>query len=316
MLKGEQGEDDRSSRRRFVRILQFVLVGAVAYFLIVYVLRSWTSIREYDWTFQPGWLVLSALAFLAFYAAQAFAWWLLLRGFDLHSPLALATATWAKSILVRYLPGSVFMFVSRAWMCHAQGLSVERVSAAMIYEQALGVCSALVALAVLFPFWEYRPALTAIALVLIPVLVGLLHPRVFGPLAGWLLGALHRPPLGVVLPFTRVLGLLAFFSATWLLSGVGAWSLGRAIVSLRADALPLVVAAYALAYVVGMVAFVFPSGIGVREGVLTASLARWLPSGVGLTWALFLRLWVTIVELMFVGIAVAIDMLVRRRSDR
>ncbi len=302
--------------RPAMRVAQILLLAAILYFLVAYLRRSWTSIEGYDWTMRPGWLFLSALAFLAFYFAQAFAWWLLLRGFQLDSPLSVATATWAKSILARYLPGNVFMFVGRAWMCHAQGLSVERVSAAMVYEQALGVCSALVMLAVLFPFWEYRPGLTALGLIALPILVGLLHPRVFGPLAARLLRLLRRPPLGVVLPFGRVVALLVYYTATWLLAGAGAWLLGRGLVDLPVEALPLVIAAYALAYVAGMAAFIFPSGIGVREAVLTASLARWLPGGVALAWALFLRLWVTVVELGFVGLTVGADVLIRRWRAR
>lgn len=302
--------------RPAMRFAQLLLLAAILYFLVAYLRRSWTSIEGYDWTMRPGWLFLSALAFLAFYFAQAFAWWLLLRGFQLDSPLSVATATWAKSILARYLPGNVFMFVGRAWMCHAQGLSVERVSAAMVYEQALGVCSALVMLAVLFPFWEYRPGLTALGLIALPILVGLLHPRVFGPLAARLLRLLRRPPLGVVLPFGRVVALLVYYTATWLLAGAGAWLLGRGLVDLPVEALPLVIAAYALAYVAGMAAFIFPSGIGVREAVLTASLARWLPGGVALAWALFLRLWVTVVELGFVGLTVGADALIRRWRAR
>jgi uncharacterized membrane protein YbhN (UPF0104 family) len=318
----ETAPDDRARRERprwarlLLRLAQVALVVAVAWFLGSYLRRSWSSIQGYEWTLQPAWLAVSAVAFLAFYAAQAFAWWLLLRGFAVHSPLPVATSTWAKSVLIRYLPGSVFMFVGRAWMCHAQGLPVDRVSAAMVYEQALGVCSALIALAVFFPFWEYRPGLMALGLLLIPVLVAVLHPRIFGPLSAWGLRLLRRPPLGVVLPFRRTAALLVFFSLTWLLCGAGAWLLGRAIVGLEIAALPLVVAAYALAYVAGMAAFVFPSGIGVREAVLTASLARWLPGGVALAWALFLRLWVTLVELLFVGLAVGLELLLRRWRQR
>jgi glycosyltransferase 2 family protein len=63
------------------------------------------------------------------------------------------------------------------------------------------------------------------------------------------------------------------------------------------------------------VAFFIPSGIGVREAVLTASLSRDLPGGVALTWALLLRLWVTLVELVFVGRVVGLDVLLRRRSE-
>jgi glycosyltransferase 2 family protein len=76
-----------------------------------------------------------------------------------------------------------------------------------------------------------------------------------------------------------------------------------------------VIVAYALAYVAGMVAFFIPSGIGVREAVLGASLSRDLPGGVALTWALLLRLWVTVIELVFVGLVVGAELLVRRRGE-
>ena len=105
----------KSSRRRYLlRGLQVAVGGIVLYFLVAYLARSWESIRAYEWVLRPGWLVLSGLAFLAFYCSQAVAWWLLLRGFGLQSPLTVAVATWAKSILVRYVPGTVFMFVGRA----------------------------------------------------------------------------------------------------------------------------------------------------------------------------------------------------------
>jgi glycosyltransferase 2 family protein len=299
--------------RPVLRVIQVGLVGATAYFLVAYLLRSWSSISDYEWTLRPGPLALSAMAFLCFYVAQAFAWWLLLRGFDVRSPLSLATATWAKSIVARYLPGNVFMFVGRAWMSHAQGLAVDRVSAAMVYEQALGVCSALLTVAVLFPFWEYRPGATALSLIAIPVLVVLLHPRVFRRLAAWALRLLRRPPLDGELGFATVLALLLYYVAAWMLAGAGAWLLARATIGLEVGALPLVIVAYALAYVVGMAAFIFPSGIGVREAVLSASLVRWLPGGVALAWALLLRFWVTAVELVFVGLTVAVEVMMRRR---
>lgn len=304
------------SRRRLVlRLIQIVIVAATVYFLAAYLRRSWDSIEEFDWEFNVGWLALSGVMFLVYYFAQAGFWWLLLRGCGAPSEFWSAASVWGKSILARYVPGNVFMFVGRAWMSHSQGLAVERVSAAMVYEQALGLCGALLAVAVLFPFWEYRQDLTALSLIAVPLLVILMHPRIFGPLAGLVLRLFRRPPLEVTLGFGAVLGLLALFTIDWLVAGTGAWLLARAITGLDIGALPLVIVAYALAYVAGMIAFFIPSGLGVREAVLTASLARRLPGGVALTWALLLRLWVTLVELVFVGLVVVIELAVRRRSE-
>jgi uncharacterized membrane protein YbhN (UPF0104 family) len=303
-------------RRVLLRLIQAAIVAATVYFLVAYLVRSWGSIQEFDWTFDPGWLAISGVAFLVYYFVQAGLWWLLLRGCDAPSPFWPAASVWGKSILARYVPGNVFMFVGRAWMSHSRGLAVERVTAAMVYEQALGVCGALLAVAVLFPFWEYRPGVTALSLRAIPTLVVLMHPRVFRPLARWALRVLHREPLEVTLGFGAVLAMMILFMVDWLLAGVGAWLLARAVTGLGVSALPLVTVAYALAYVAGMVAFFIPSGIGVREAVLTTSLARELPSGVALTWSLVLRLWVTAVELVFVGLVVGVEVLVRRRGGR
>jgi uncharacterized membrane protein YbhN (UPF0104 family) len=314
---GDAPAPRRSRRRRIViRLVQAVIVAATIYFLAAYLVRSWGSIEDFDWTFDAGWLALSGVVFLAYYFIQAVFWWLLLRGCGAPSPFWPAASVWGKSILARYVPGNVFMFVGRAWMSHARGLSVERVSAAMVYEQALGVAGALLAVAVLFPFWEYRPGVTALSLIVIPVLVVLMHPRAFGPVAGWALRLLHRAPLEVTLGFRAVLGMLCLFTLDWLVAGAGAWLLAHAVTGLGVDSLPLVIVAYALAYVAGMVAFFIPSGIGVREAVLTASLSKELPGGVALTWALLLRLWVTAVELVFVGLVVGIDLVLRRRGEK
>ncbi len=302
-----------SRRRMLLRLAQVALIAATLFFLATYLVRSWGSISEYEWSLHPGWFALSVVAFLLFYLAQAVAWWLVLRGCGVEARFWPTASVWGKSVLARYVPGTVFMFVGRAWMSHTQGLPVDRVSAAMVYEQALGVCSALLAVAVLFPFWEYRPGLTALSLAAIPILVALMHPRLFGPLAGRALRLLKRPPLDVTLDFPAVLALLCYFTGGWLVAGAGAWLLARATTGLGIEALPVVIIAYAFAYVAGMAAFIFPSGIGVREAILTASLAGWLPGGVALAWALLLRVLVTVVELAFVGIVAGIEFFTRRR---
>lgn len=291
-------------KRRWRWLAQVLVAAVVVYFIATYLAHYWTKVSAYHWSIHPLPLALSALAFLLFYLLQGGAWWLLLRGFDLSSSFARASATWGRSILARYVPGNVFMFLGRAWMSHRQGLDVARVSAAMVYEQALGLASALLTVALLLPFWHYHRGGMALALLAVPVLVALMHPRVFTPIATRVLRLLKREPLGAVLPFVQVLGLLGYYVVSWLVAGLAAWLLANSVTGVGVAALPVTVAAYAFAYVVGMAAFVMPSGLGVREAVLAASLAARLPGGVALAWALLLRLWQTLVELLYVGGAV------------
>ena len=178
--------EDRPSARRGAsttfRVVQAVFVAAVVLFLGRYLRHAWPAVHAYQWRLRPGLLAVSAALVLCFYLLNALAWWLILRGSGLRPAPTRTVATWAKSILARYVPGNVFMFVSRGWMSYRQGLDVDRVSAGMVYEQVLAVAGALVITAALFPFWHYERRVTAWALLAIPLIVVALHPRVFAPL--------------------------------------------------------------------------------------------------------------------------------------
>ena len=148
--------------------------------------------------------------------------------------------------------------------------------------------------------------LTALGLIAIPVLVVLLHPRVFGRLAARALRLLRRPPLGGRLGFATVLALLFYYVAAWMLAGAGAWLLGRGL-----DDRPRgrKRCPWSSSPTPSPTSWAwrrssFPAGSAcVRRCLqrLAGALAsRWR----GLAWALLLRFWVTAVELVFVGLTV------------
>jgi glycosyltransferase 2 family protein len=302
-------------RHAATRIVQAVFVAAVAAVIVLFLARSWSQVSQFDWQLRPLPLVGSAVCFVVYYALGALLWWLILRTFGLPGTLVQAAAVWGKSILARYLPGTVFMFAGRLWMSVRQGLAPEPVSAAMIYEQVLVVGGALTTAAVLFPFWKYERTVTAWSLLGVPLVLVGLHPRVFAPVAGWGLRLLHRPPLERVMSFGNVCLLLVYTVAVWLVGGLGCWLTAAAVTHVGAADLPVITVAFALAFVAGMVAFLVPSGIGVREGVLAAATAGALAGGaVALAWALLLRLWLTLIELAFVAVVSVVEWRVRRRS--
>ncbi|MEW6583813.1 MAG: UPF0104 family protein, partial [Actinomycetota bacterium] len=70
---------------------------------------------------------------------------------------------------------------------------------------------------------------------------------------------------------------------------------------------------FLLAFTVSMLAFVFPSGLGVREGAFALVLATRLPDEVAMTLAVAARLALTAVELGFIAAAVLVARAGRRR---
>ena len=60
--------------------------------------------------------------------------------------------------------------------------------------------------------------------------------------------------------------------------------------------------AFLLSFAVSMIAFIFPSGLGVREGVFALALAQNLPGSVAVALSVGVRLVLTLVELAFIGV--------------
>jgi len=290
------------NRRLLLRIAQVAVIAVVAAFIVARLASSWDTVTAYSWRLSAGPLVASLVLFLAFYWLNGLAWWLLVRGVRQRAGLHDSVAVWGQSILARYVPGNVFMFLGRALLAQRRGLALEPIGAAMVYEQALAFAAALVTAAALFPFAREEPAAALWGIVGIPVILVALHPRVFSPVVNRLLRLLRRPALDAVLPYGAVLALLGLYVAVWLVAGAAAFAFAAGVTDAGRDALVPVTAGYALGFVVGMVAFVFPSGLGVREAVLAATLAGSLPAGVALAWALLLRLWQTVIELVFVAL--------------
>jgi hypothetical protein len=135
----------------------------------------------------------------------------------------------------------------------------------------------------------------------------LLHPRLFGPLANGVLRKLKREPLDDLLSAREVVGFVLWYAFGLALLGLGVWLVVRGIAGAQAGGPLYVGAGFLLSFVVSMLAFVFPSGIGVREGVLALVLARHLPGEVAIAVAAAVRLALTVAELAFTGLVVLLD---------
>ena len=62
--------------------------------------------------------------------------------------------------------------------------------------------------------------------------------------------------------------------------------------------------AFLLSFAVSTLAFVFPSGLGVREGAFALALSQNLPGSVAIALSVGTRVMLTTVELVFIALAV------------
>ena len=150
-------------------------------------------------------------------------------------------------------------------------------------------------------------------LIVIPVGLVALHPRIFVPLSTRILRIAGRPPLEQTFTGRQIMALLGGYTGGAVLICLGVWALVRSAAG-PAIGGPLEISlAFLLAFAVSTLAFIFPSGLGVRDGLLALLFARNLgggSTGPALAIAVGLRFALVVIELIYVGVATIVG---RRR---
>ena len=303
-----------SERPRLRAVLQWGLIALAFAFLFLFIATQWSKLPDYEWRFRPGWLVAGVAAVTLFYAVQPEVWRLILHALGEHGDAKQLRAAWGKSLIARYVPTSALMVVGRVVLAERAGITKRVCLASIVYELGLGVCAAVIGGAYFFvtlPALEDTPARFAILIVIPIALIGL-HPRVFKPLTDWAFGKLGREPLPRALPYGRVLTIVPIYLLNWLLVGFGLFAFASSLQPIPLEELPYVAAAYPVAFCVAVITFIVPSGLGTRDATLATALNAVLPLAVATAIAVAFRLLQTAIELTYVG---AVTWIARRNRS-
>lgn len=294
-------------RRR--ALVQYGAAALIFGFLVVFVLRQWNQLPDFDWRFAPGWLALALVCVTLFYATQGELWRVILRWLGEHIDARPGRAVWGKSLLARYVPTNVLMVVGRVVMAERYGVAKRVTLASIVYELSFAVCTAVIVGAYFvidLPDFADQPARFAV-LGVIPAVLVAIHPRVLGPVVNMALRKLGRERLPTVLPYGRALLLCLAYVVTWFVIGLGLYAFAAAVIPVDLSDLPYIAASYPVAFCVAVITFVVPSGIGTRDAALATAMTAVLAGTVATAIAVAFRIFQTLVELLYVGTVVAID---------
>jgi glycosyltransferase 2 family protein len=302
----------RPPRSRGVRLaLQIGLVVVVFGFLVLTVINQWSEIKSEGVHFHVGWLIPAIIILPAFYVLSALGWDLTLRFLGYGIGFGRAQVAWGQPLLARYVPGSVLYVLGRVLLSERAGVPRRITIASIVYEQAISATSAIIVAAYFIinhPDLQGDPIRWAV-LLLIPVAIVLLHPRVFGPLANRALGAFGREPLPAVISLRGILSLLVFYSLNWVVVAFGIYCVARSVTYIPFDDLLLVGSAQAIGYFAALVTLVAPAGLGVRDAAFAWAVKAAVPGNsfaVGSLIAIAVRGVMTVAELIYVAAVTAL----------
>jgi uncharacterized membrane protein YbhN (UPF0104 family) len=248
-----------------------------------------------------------ACAILAvYYLMFVLGWQWILRALGIRTSYPIALQSEMASMLAKYIPGGIWTPAARVlWLRKAGGIDkTSVVVASILLEAGLSAVAGVLVLVCALPFvsgWD-APVWPVVLFGL--GVAGLLHPRVFRSVARVAFrpfGAAEPPTL----PWRTMLGLVVFYSASWVVGGVAVLFLIR---SLGGDA-GLESAAYlggtaAVGAIVAVLSILAPSGLGVREASMYGLMLAVTSAPVALGATVLNRLAITLVEAVLLGAGV------------
>jgi glycosyltransferase 2 family protein len=293
-----------STARRAGVLLAAALVAA---FLVWGVAGGWSKAASYPWQVNWSHLSLAVVVLALFDLGWGMGYTRLIETLgDQRVQRRRVMSIWARSLLGRYVPGNVVMFAGRVVLGREAGISGQVSVAASAYEQVAMLVPAAVG-ATVFLLVANRSGWSPWywIVVAVPFGVVVLDPVVLEHGAERLLKRFGRASTLIPLTRLRVAVVLGWFTVTMALLAAGTGLGVRAVAGARVGSVAYVGLAFLLSWVVAMVAFIFPSGLGVREGVFAVLLARHIPAAAAVSVAAASRLLLTAVELAVVASLVA-----------
>jgi uncharacterized membrane protein YbhN (UPF0104 family) len=294
---------------RLRKVLQYLALTVIAFFLGRALYSNWEEVRTYQWSFDYPLLALSLGVMLASLSLYAWQWQFSLQKLRAAIGFPKVLRIYFVANLGRYIPGKVWQFMAWFYLLEQEGVSPVHTLTSMALNQVIqnmtGLALAFVVLAGfrstglsrrLLPFW-----------VLIPLGLIVVQPPILEKLLNGALRLFKRESVTIELSPWDLACFTAVHFLIWLCYGLAFYLFIRALYPVPLAWLPALAGIFAGAWVLGFLSFLAPGGLGVREGILVYLLGFYLPSHVAIVVTLLSRLWVTAAELMGTALAFGFD---------
>ncbi|HYA91760.1 MAG TPA: hypothetical protein VEK32_09725, partial [Thermodesulfobacteriota bacterium] len=194
----------------YKQMVRWMIVAAIFVFLGKMVWDHWNQVKGTSFTFEAYPLILSTLIFAFSYFIQIWAWYLITVKLGIALSISDTLKSWFYSQLGKYLPGKVWLLLSRFYFYESKGRSRKAISIALYFETATVIGAAcFIFLAVLifhkekWSYYSWRQWGWVLPLLLLGF--ASLHPRVLQKISNWVLVRFKREPLSFSFSYADIL---------------------------------------------------------------------------------------------------------------
>ncbi len=271
--------------------------GAMKYFILISFIFFAIALFKADYLKIPKINSFSDLAISLFFLfsgfiVNCFAWIATLRHGNLNIKIKSGIASHGLSVFGKYMPGKIWAILGRAqYLAENEKYSLKTTSALSLNAQFISLWTGLVTgsmgIIILNGFKIYGISVIIILIILsLIIFTRTIHTFIKKACKLLLKKEINIPSLS----FSEAIAVLPWFFAYWILWCIAFYFMSQSIMDIK---VPFVSSlGFGLAVPVGMIAVIFPAGIGVREGIIAGYLClAGLDMADAVTISLTCRLW-------------------------
>lgn len=306
----------RISHRK-VASLSFGLIIVAG--LIYKLVREYGKVSDISIAFNKKYIVISIVCFVVFQYCLALLWVQLINREEMKISKVELVRIYLISQLAKYIPGGIWNYAGRIYLIKAKGISTYWAAMTMVYETVFTLIGAALILLginifmpkqIVFNLSSYTRSFSSIFLLFGLLLFFNFKGKEF---IDYLIRKFNKDCnysfCNVSLNSIEIIKYILFYGLNWLIFLEGFYVFTRSLDSNVNPGFSALSVVFIVSWVLGFISPT-PSGIGVREGIMTYLLSFFLPETLAITISLISRIWLIAGEI----IAVSLFFLVFRRK--
>ena len=280
-------------------------------------MANWEEIKNINWNIDRFSLITSFLLYFAYIITLASLWHFITKLNHCNIRHYDAVIAYLYSIPGKYIPGKVFMLAARCPAYEKANQPVRKITVCFLLENACTLLgAAFLFLISLFFFpndllekYKYWTILLVIAFFIC------INPKIINFFLS-LIGKIVKKDMQIPVTYPDMLKTVVLFILNWLVAGSGFSMLVHAVYPVPVSQWLYIGGIYGLSTIIGILALFAPSGLGVREGILTAGLCLIMPEEYAISISLISRLWQTAAEIILVSGAFLVNQAVKLKHKK
>jgi len=293
----------KTSAKVFIILTIFYFLGKTLY-------QNWGQIDFRRLHFNVPLLLVSVIFLFGYFLLFIFGWKLILRNIDVSLPFLKGLKIIFYSLLGKYLPGKIWTWAGRLYFCQQLGIAPSKTFLSIVLELVLITTSGiLIFLVAILNTSEFKIHANPVFLIIVVIVCFIIiHPKILMRGMNFFLRLMKKESIRVDLNFYQISGMMGYYCITWFCFGTAFYFLINSVTFIEPSKIPILAGSFAVSSLIGAMALFAPSGLGLREGILSLLLTNFFTISLAILLSFLCRIWISIGELILTGIATRIKL--------